>query len=53
MAVGPSGAAWSADDGMTWSTIDTLNYWGLGALGPKQIWAVGREGRVTKITIEN
>ena len=52
MAVGPSGAVWSADDGRTWNTIDTLNYWGLGALGPGQIWAVGREGRVTKITLQ-
>jgi photosystem II stability/assembly factor-like uncharacterized protein len=52
MAVGPSGAAWSADDGMTWKMLDTLNYWGLAAMGPKQIWAVGREGRVTKITLD-
>ncbi len=49
IAVGPSGSAWSNDDGMTWRQIDTLNYWGLGALGPKTIWAVGRDGRIGKI----
>jgi len=52
VAVGPSGIAWSADDGVTWSKVDTLNYWGLSALAPKVMWAVGAGGRIAKLEIE-
>ncbi len=52
IAAGPTGIAWSADDGITWTKVDTLNYWGLGALGPGQIWAVGAGGRIAHLRIE-
>ncbi len=52
IAAGPTGIAWSTDDGMTWAKVDTLNYWGLGAIGPKQIWAAGAGGRIAHLRIE-
>jgi photosystem II stability/assembly factor-like uncharacterized protein len=52
IAAGPSGIAWSSDDGISWTKVDTLNYWGLGAIGPKQIWAAGAGGRIAHLRIE-
>ena len=49
VAVGPRGAAWSRDDGATWVTIDTLNYWSVGFASPDAGWAVGTRGRITKL----
>ena len=49
VAVGPGGAAWSADDGETWAMLDGAPYWsvgfGLGGTG----WMVGPKGRVVRI----
>lgn len=50
VAVGPSGAAWSRDEGRTWATIDTLNYWSVGFASPRAGWAVGTRGRITKLS---
>lgn len=49
VAVGPGGSAWTADDGATWVTIDTLNYWSVGFASPRAGWAVGTRGRITKL----
>jgi photosystem II stability/assembly factor-like uncharacterized protein len=48
VAVGPSGAAVSSDEGRTWTVLDTLNYWTVGASSPKSVWAAGTQGRVTR-----
>jgi hypothetical protein len=50
VAVGPSGAVFSRDDGMSWMTIDTLNYWSVGFASPRAGWAVGTRGRITKLS---
>ena len=51
VAVGPRGAAYSLDDGSSWSGLDTLNYWAVGFAGPTAGWAVGPGGRITKIRL--
>ena len=48
-AVGPRGLAWSADDGSTWTTLDTLAYWSVGFASRRLGWAVGPAGRITRI----
>lgn len=50
VAVGPGGAAWSADDGATWTTLDTQAYWSVGFAADGTGWMVGPTGRITKIT---
>lgn len=50
VAVGPSGAVWSRDEGRTWIPIDTLNYWSVGFASPRAGWAVGTRGRITKLS---
>ncbi|MEO5509199.1 MAG: hypothetical protein ABIV28_08335 [Longimicrobiales bacterium] len=50
VAVGPAGAVYSRDHGMTWSTIDKLNYWSVGFASPRAGWAVGTAGRITKLS---
>jgi photosystem II stability/assembly factor-like uncharacterized protein len=50
VAVGPAGAAWSSDDGATWTAIDSLNYWSVGFASPRAGWAVGTQGKITKLS---
>jgi photosystem II stability/assembly factor-like uncharacterized protein len=50
VAVGPNGAVWSRDEGVTWTPIDTLNYWSVGFASPRAGWAVGTRGRITKLS---
>lgn len=50
VAVGPGGSAWSADNGATWVTIDTLNYWSVGIASSRAGWAVGTRGKITKLS---
>jgi photosystem II stability/assembly factor-like uncharacterized protein len=50
VAVGPKGAVWSGDEGVTWVPIDTLNYWSVGFASPRAGWAVGVRGRITKLS---
>ena len=52
LAIGPSGADWSADDGRTWTALpsdgfDTLSF----AKGGTTGWAAGARGRISKLTI--
>ena len=49
-AVAPHGAAFSTNAGATWAPIDTNNYWGIGVASAHVAWAVGRGGRVTRLT---
>ncbi len=49
VAVGPAGAAYSSDDGRTWGSLDTLNYWGLDFASPNAGWIVGPEGRIVRV----
>jgi photosystem II stability/assembly factor-like uncharacterized protein len=50
VGVGPNGAAWSADGGLTWQPLDTLGYWSLGFASKQAGWLVGPEGRITKVS---
>jgi len=51
VAVAPTGADWSFDEGMTWLALDTASYWGLGFTSPEAGWLVGPGGRVTKVSL--
>lgn len=49
VAVGPSGADYSLDDGKTWTNIDRGGYHSLSFTGPTNAgWAVGAGGRIAK-----
>jgi len=50
VAVGPTGSVSSHDDGVTWTPIDSLNYWSVGFASPRAGWAVGTQGRITKLS---
>lgn len=50
VAAGPGGLAWSNDDGVTWTTINHNNYWSVAFASPNTGWAVGRDGRITKLS---
>ena len=51
VAVGPGGANLSRDGGMTWATIDTLSYWGIGFSPRGTGWLAGPRGRITRVTL--
>lgn len=51
VATGPGGAAWSPDEGSTWSTLPGVtNYWAVALASPQVGWLVGTEGRILKIS---
>jgi photosystem II stability/assembly factor-like uncharacterized protein len=51
VATGPAGAAWSPDEGATWSTLPGLrDYWAVAFAGHKAGWLVGTEGRILKVS---
>ena len=49
VAAGPGGLDYSADEGRTWVGLDSLSYWAVAFARPATGWAVGPQGRVTKI----
>jgi photosystem II stability/assembly factor-like uncharacterized protein len=50
VATGPSGAAWSPDEGGRWILLEGVkDYWAVGFAGPKAGWLVGTEGRILKL----
>jgi photosystem II stability/assembly factor-like uncharacterized protein len=50
VATGPSGAAWSADEGDTWTLlVGVTDYWAVAFASPDAGWLVGTEGRILKI----
>lgn len=51
VAVGPKGLAFTADDGATWTTLSEENHWSVGFASPTVGWAIGTEGRITRIAL--
>lgn len=56
VAVGPDGAAFArlgAAGAITtaWTPIDSSNYWSVGFASPRAGWAVGMQGRITKLSL--
>ncbi len=49
--VGPSGADYSLDNGATWESLDSRAYWAVSFASPSAGWAVGPEGRITKLEL--
>jgi len=50
VATGPSGAAWSADEGGSWTVLKGVSgYWAVAFASPNAGWLVGTEGRILKI----
>jgi photosystem II stability/assembly factor-like uncharacterized protein len=50
IAVSPSGATFTLDEGMSWAAINDNDYWAVAFASPDAGWAVGRNGRITKLT---
>jgi len=51
VATGPSGAAWSGDEGRTWQRLEGVrDYWAVDAAGRSAGWLVGAERRILKLT---
>jgi photosystem II stability/assembly factor-like uncharacterized protein len=49
VATGPGGAAWSADEGRSWTLIEgAKNYWAVAASG-RTAWLVGTGGRILRL----
>ncbi len=34
-----------------WTVLDTLNHWSLGLASPRAGWAVGTQGRITRLRL--
>lgn len=51
VAVGPMGAAYSADNGSTWTALFDENHWSVAFASPRVGWAIGTEGRITRIEL--
>ena len=49
VAVGPNGAAYTRDDGASWIPIDSSNYWSVAFASRSAGWAVGTQGRITRL----
>ena len=47
---GFTGAAYSPDEGTTWVSLDTANYWGIGFAPSGRVgWLAGRGGRIIRL----
>jgi len=50
VATGPGGAAWSANEGESWTTLpDVTGFWAVAFASGRSGWLVGTEGRILKI----
>jgi len=49
VGVGPGGADYSIDNGLTWTSLDTLTYWAVGFASPSAGWMVGPGGRIVRV----
>ena len=49
--VGPRGADYSLDNGSTWESLDSRTFWAVSFASPSVGWAVGPEGRITKLEL--
>jgi len=52
IAVGSSGSDISRDGGKSWNNIDKANYNAVVAKGPRNIWAVGANGLVSRYVLK-
>lgn len=51
VATGPAGAAWSSDDGASWTSLPGVSgFWAVGIAGRSAGWLVGVGGTITKIS---
>lgn len=51
VATGPSGAAWSPDEGRSWRLLEGVrDYWAVGTTANGVGWLVGTEGRILKLS---
>ena len=51
VATGPGGAAYSADEGESWTLLPGVeDYWAVAFASPQAGWLVGTEGRILKIS---
>ena len=48
-AVGPAGADYSLDGGLTWRAAARVPYWAVSFVSPSAGWAVGPGGRITHL----
>ena len=48
LAVGPAGADYSLDGGVTWRAAARVTYWAVAFVSPSAGWAVGPGGRITR-----
>jgi photosystem II stability/assembly factor-like uncharacterized protein len=54
VATGPSGAAWSPDEGATWSLLPGVSdFWAVGFASRKAGWLVGGQGKILKISFDD
>ena len=51
VAVGPGGAAYSADGGSGWVALDSSSYWSAGFASARAGWLVGPRGRIAKVSL--
>lgn len=49
VSVGPGGASYSPDDAKNWLPLDSLEYWSVDFAARSAGWAVGPQGRITRI----
>lgn len=49
VVVGPAGLAVSRDDGTSWTHPTDESHWSVDFVGPQAGWAVGPDGRITKL----
>lgn len=50
VVAGFTGAAWSPDEGRTWTVLDAANYWGIGFALSGTGWIAGRGGRIVRVS---
>jgi photosystem II stability/assembly factor-like uncharacterized protein len=51
VVTGPSGSAWSPDEGDTWFSLPGLvDFWAVAFASPHAGWLVGTEGRIVKVS---
>ena len=51
VAVGPGGIGYTVDQGKSWETLSTENHWSVAFAGPTAGWAIGTEGRISKLSL--
>ena len=51
VAVGPMGVAVTADQGASWQTLSTENHWSVAFASAHIGWAIGMDGRITRLAL--